>query len=145
VAEKAALMLPSVLKKIADGTAIAAVQDASKVSYCSLIAAEDALIDWKMSAAEIEARVRAFDPWPLCRTVHKEKDLLILKASVYKGKNSGSDEPGLVLGIDKQDGILVQTGRGILALRELQYQAKKALFWRDFLNGARDFLGSVLG
>jgi methionyl-tRNA formyltransferase len=151
VAEKAARMLPGVLKKIADGTALAAVQDVSKVSYCSLISAQDALIDWKMSAEEIEAKVRAFDPWPLCRTVHKEKDLLILKASVYKGDNSGAleklrlEKPGLVLGIDKQDGILVQTGRGILALRELQYQAKKALFWRDFMNGARDFSGSILG
>ena len=150
LAEKAARMLPGVLKKIADGTALAAAQDTGKVTYCSLIAAEDALIDWKMSAVEIEARVRAFDPWPLCRTVHNGRDLLILKASVYKGKNSGSDElrlekPGLVLGIDKQDGILVQTGEGILALGELQYQAKKALFWRDFINGARDFSGSVLG
>jgi len=144
VAEKAARMLPGVLKKIADGTASAAAQDKDKVTYCSLISAQDALIDWKMSAVEIEARVRAFDPWPLCRTFHKGRDLLILKASVYKG-NNGGDEPGLILGIDKQDGILVQTGEGILALRELQYQAKKALFWRDFLNGARDFSGSVLG
>ena len=145
-AEKAARMLPGVLKKIADGTASAAVQDTDKVSYCSLISAQDALIDWKMSAEEIEARVRAFDPWPLCRTVHKEKDLLILKASVYKEKNSGAlEKPGLVLGIDKQDGILVQTGGGILAVTKLQYQAKKALLWRDFLNGVRDFSGSELG
>jgi len=151
MAEKAARMLPGVLKKIADETASAAVQDASKVTYCSLISTEDAVIDWKMSASEIDARVRAFDPWPLCRTVHNGRDLLILKASVYKGKNGGAqselrlEKPGLVLGIDKQDGILVQTGRGILAITELQYQAKKALFWRDFMNGARDFPGSKLG
>jgi methionyl-tRNA formyltransferase len=49
------------------------------------------------------------------------------------------------LGIDKQAGILVQTGEGILAVTELQYQAKKALYFRDFLNGARDFAGSILG
>jgi len=146
MAETAARILPGVLKKIADGTAHTEVQDADKVSYCSLIAAEDAIIDWKMSAAEIDARVRAFDPWPLCRTGHNGRDLLILKASVYKGKNGGAQgEPGLVLGIDKQEGILVQTGEGILAITELQYQAKKALFWRDFMNGARDFLGSKLG
>ena len=156
MAEKAARMLPDVLKKIVGGTACGTAQDAGKVSYCSLISIDDAIIDWKMSAAEIEARVRAFDPWPLCRTVHNGRDLLILKASVYKGKNDGAlkelrleklrlENPGLVLGIDKQDGILVQTGEGILALTKLQYQAKKALFWRDFLNGARDFLGSVLG
>jgi methionyl-tRNA formyltransferase len=156
MAEKAARMLPGVLKKIADGTARATAQDKDKITYCSLISTEDAVIDWKMSAGKIEARVRAFDPWPLCRTVHKGRDLLILKASVHKGKNGGAlekpgleklrlEKPGLVLGIDKQDGILVQTGEGILALAKLQYQAKKALFWRDFLNGARDFSGSVLG
>jgi methionyl-tRNA formyltransferase len=146
IAEKAARILPGVLKKIADGTARATAQDADKASYCSLISAEDAIIDWKMSAAEIDARIRAFDIWPVCRTIHKGRELLILKASVYKrGSGGAKDEPGLVLGIDKQDGILVQTGEGILALTKLQYQAKKALFWRDFLNGARDFSGSKFG
>ena len=144
--EKAAQMLPGVLKKIAAETASGVPQDADKASYCSLIVADDAIIDWKMSAAEIEARVRAFDPWPLCRTIHNGRELLILKASIYKGGSGGAEgEPGLVLGIDKQDGILVQTGEGILALVKLQYEAKKALFWRDFMNGVRDFSGSKLG
>jgi methionyl-tRNA formyltransferase len=40
---------------------------------------------------------------------------------------------------------LIQTGAGILAVARLQYQAKKALFWKDFLNGARDFVGARLG
>ena len=146
MAKKAARMLPGVLKKIADGTAHGMAQDAGRVSYCSLISAEDAIIDWKMSAPEIEARVRAFDPWPVCRTIHNGRELLILKASVYKGESpGGGKEPGLVLGIDKQDGILVQTGEGILAVTELQYQAKKALLWRDFMNGVRNFSGSKLG
>jgi methionyl-tRNA formyltransferase len=151
MAEKAARMLPDVLKKIAAGTARGIPQDANKASFCSLISADDACIDWKMSAVEIEARVRAFDPWPVCRTIHRGKELLILKASVYKESGAGADkelgfkEPGLVLGIDKQDGILVQTGEGILCVTELQYQAKKALFWRDFMNGVRDFSGSILG
>jgi len=145
VAEKAARILPGVLKKIAAGTARASAQDTDKASYCPLILKEDAIIDWKTSASEIEARVRAFNPWPLCRTVHNDKELLILKASVYKAENGAKNEPGLVLGTDKNDGILVQTGEGILAVTQLQYQAKKALYWRDFLNGARDFTGSKLG
>jgi methionyl-tRNA formyltransferase len=40
---------------------------------------------------------------------------------------------------------LIQTGGGVLALTRLQYQAKKALFWKDFLNGAKDFIGARLG
>jgi methionyl-tRNA formyltransferase len=53
--------------------------------------------------------------------------------------------PGTVLGIDKGRGILVQTGDGILAVERLQYRTKKALDWKDFLNGVRGFTGSRLG
>ena len=145
VSKKAALMLPEVFGKIAAGEQ-GVPQDHSMASFCSLISRDDALIDWNGSAAQIEAKIRAFDPWPLCRTIHDEKELFILKASVRAdGGGRGAKQPGLVLGIDKQDGILVQTGEGILAVSELQYQAKKALFWRDFLNGARNFTGSKLG
>ncbi|NNM67773.1 MAG: methionyl-tRNA formyltransferase, partial [Spirochaetales bacterium] len=42
-------------------------------------------------------------------------------------------------------GILVQTGEGLLALRELQLAGRKPLDFRSFVNGARDFVGSRLG
>ncbi|MDR0323667.1 MAG: methionyl-tRNA formyltransferase [Treponema sp.] len=144
IAGKAALMLPAVLNKIKTGGQGKA-QDHSKASYCSLISRDDGLIDWKESAVKIEAKIRAFDPWPLCRTIHNGRELFILKADVFKDEQRAESRQGLVLGIDKKDGILVQTGEGILAVTELQYSAKKALFWRDFLNGTRDFPGSILG
>jgi len=143
VSQKAALMLSSVLDKITKGEQ-GIPQDHSKANYCSMISRDDGLIDWEnRSATEIEARIRAFTPWPLCRTIHNGRELFILKAVVFDEKSS-KGEPGQVLGIDK-NGILIQTGSGILAVTELQYQAKKALFWRDFLNGVRDFTGSKLG
>jgi methionyl-tRNA formyltransferase len=49
-----------------------------------------------------------------------------------------------VLGTDEEAGILVQTGEGVFAVSRLQYAAKKALPWREFLNGARGFIGSRL-
>jgi methionyl-tRNA formyltransferase len=55
------------------------------------------------------------------------------------------DEPGHVLGVDKRWGILIQTGKGVLAVRRLQLQAGKAVDWKSFINGHRDFPGSVLG
>ena len=144
-AVKAAAMLPDVLKRIADGTAAGEEQNHSEAVYCSLINKEDGFIDWNRSAAEIEAKIRGFTPWPLCRTIHNGRELIILKADVFKGSaGEKASLNGQVLGTDKNDGILVQTGDGILAVTELQYQAKKALFWRDFLNGARDFPGAQL-
>jgi methionyl-tRNA formyltransferase len=50
-----------------------------------------------------------------------------------------------VLGTDNRYGILVQTGRGILYAARLQLQSKKPADWRAFLNGQRDFVGSLLG
>ena len=151
MAQKAAVILPQVLRNIAAGTAVARPQDHGKASYCSLITRDNALIDWKKSAAVIEAEIRAFYPWPLCRTIHGGRELYILKAGIY-GETFGvppygtpNGKAGQILGIDKQAGILVQTGEGILSVTELQYQGKKALFWRDFLNGARDFLNAQLG
>jgi len=142
----AAQMLPGVLKKIAAGSASGTPQNHDLADYCRLFSKDDSSINWKESALDIDAKVRAFDPWPLCRTIHNGRELLILKADVFKGDiEKTQSSPGLVLGTDKQYGILIQTGSGVLAVTELQYQAKKALFWRDFLNGARDFPGSQLG
>jgi methionyl-tRNA formyltransferase len=144
MAQKAAVILPKALKDIADGTALGQPQEHGKASYCPLISRDDGLIVWEKSVAEIEAKIRAFYPWPLCRTIHDGRELYILKAVIYAG-GALNGKAGQIMGIDKQAGILVQTGEGILAVTQLQYQGKKALFWRDFLNGARDFLNAQLG
>ena len=145
VSIKAAEMLTRALARIAAGEQ-GIPQDHEKASSCRLISRDDALIDWTLSAAEIEAKIRAFTPWPLCRTIHNGKELFIIKAGVYSDTIRQEHlAAGRVLGTDKQYGILVGTGAGVLCVTELQYQQKKALFWKDFINGARFFEGSILG
>jgi methionyl-tRNA formyltransferase len=119
-------------------------QDPALATYCGLITREHGRIDWSLSAADIDARIRAFDPWPLCFTCCGERELSILEGRPGDEGSSG-EPPGTVLGIDKGAGILVQTGRGVFAASKLQYQGRKALEWRAFLNGARDFIGARLG
>jgi len=146
IAQKAAVMLPDIIKKIADGTAKTTEQNHSEATHCKLFTKDDGIINWNQSAADIDAKIRAFNPWPLCSSIHNGRDLFILESDIYKGGETFSCGalPGKVLGTDRNCGILIQTGDGILAVTMLQYQAKKALFWRDFLNGARDFLSSQL-
>ncbi|MDR1900063.1 MAG: methionyl-tRNA formyltransferase [Treponema sp.] len=144
-AEKAALMLPPLLAGIAAGTVRGRPQDHAAASYCSLITREEGRIDWSMGAGDIDARIRAFTPWPLCWTLHGGQELCVLEARPYGGAFPPSGAPpGAVLGIDKQWGILIQTGNGILAAERLQYRTKKALGWKDFLNGVRTFAGARL-
>jgi methionyl-tRNA formyltransferase len=146
MAKKAAELLPVVLKDLAAGTLQARAQDHTAATYCSLIKKEDGLIDWSRSAAEIDAQIRAFDPWPLSWTMHGELPLFILKTEVLPGFESARKmRAGDVLGKDGEKGILIQTGEGLLAVSRLQYRSKKALEWKDFLNGARNFIGTQLG
>ncbi|MCL2722219.1 MAG: methionyl-tRNA formyltransferase [Treponema sp.] len=151
VSVKAAQMLGGVLEKIKENKSTGRQpegkpQNHSEASYCSIISRDEGVIKWSESAFKIDAKIRAFDPWPLCRTIHNGRELFILEAEVYNGDFKSQGEPGLVLekSGNLENGILIQTGDGILVVTKLQYQAKKALFWQDFLNGARNFIGSQL-
>jgi len=113
--------------------------------YCRQIKKEDGLIDWSKSAAQIDAQIRAYTPWPLSFTCRGNDTLIILEAEALEPSQSIAAAPGTVLGTDKSRGILVQTGDGILAVSRLQWRTKKALDWKAFCNGERDFIGERLG
>ncbi|MDR3199932.1 MAG: methionyl-tRNA formyltransferase, partial [Spirochaetales bacterium] len=119
-------------------------QDPALVSYCGLLAKEQGRIDWKNSALHIERMIRAFDPWPGAWTSFNGVSLRILAAEAVPA-NSTEQIPGKVPGVDTNKGILVQTGDGLLAIRGLQLQAKKAMNFTSFMNGVRGFTGSILG
>jgi methionyl-tRNA formyltransferase len=143
-----ARLLVSVIRDIALDSAVGTRQNDDEATYCSIIGKDDGLIDWSEGVELIDAKIRAYTPWPLCRTKRGGQDLYILEASPSREASVDSPyngaAPGTVLGVDGDSGILVQTGNGVLAVSRLQYAAKKALPWRDFLNGARDFVGSRL-
>jgi methionyl-tRNA formyltransferase len=145
-AQRGAELLCDVVGLIENGTAVDTPQDESKVTCCSYIEKEDGLINWKDSAEIIDRKLRAFTPWPGVYTFFAGKKLNILEAAPGSQEYADSDaECGKVIRIDKKAGILIQTGNGILAVRRLQLQSKKALDWNSFANGVKDFSDAVLG
>ena len=145
VAGKAPVLLERVLWDFYRGSPAGRPQNSREASYCSLLSKEDGRIDWRRGAGDIDAQVRAFTPWPLAWTEHGGQALHILEGQPREAPGSLAREaPGTVLGVDKQGGILVQTGDGVFIVSRLQYRARKALQWRVFLNGVRDFIGSRL-
>ena len=145
--EKAAILLRELLLDF-DSKAAAAVQQKGEAVYCREIKKEEGLIDWSKSAVEIDAQVRAYTPWPLSFTPLNGHLLFILEAGLMDASAPAftpDAAAGTVLGTDAKKGILIQTGSGILAVTRLQRQAKKALDWKAFCNGERDFIGVRLG
>ena len=143
MATKAAAALPIVLSAIARGNTVSESHpQTGDVSYCAPITKDQGRIDWTQSAEAIDAQIRAFMPWPLSWTLHGEQYLNLREAMPYTEAPYTEAPVGTVLGIDKQAGILVQTGDGVLCITRLQYRTRKALEWRAFLNGARDVLNA---
>ncbi len=117
-----------------------------ETSYTVIIKKEDARINWNSSSQEIEAMVRAYFSDPCCWTMENNQPLKIHQTKVIESfPDEYKNEPcGKVLCFDKKDGIFVKTGDGVLSLITLQKQGKKAMNYKDFMNGARDFVGTVL-
>ena len=125
-------------------------EQTGEASYTGIITKNDGKINWKESAATIEAKIRAYFPDPGCWCVENDLPLRILKAGFIPAsderaqKYDKSAAEGTVLDFVKSDGIYIKTADGILLVKELQRQGKKAMNYKDFMNGARDFVGSVL-
>ncbi|WP_428770085.1 methionyl-tRNA formyltransferase [Treponema sp. HNW] len=150
-------LVAEVIGQIEENREKAVVQDSSKACYCKSLVKTDALIDWTRSAEQICAQVRALQPWPGTYTCANGSKLYIHSASVYTGnlESAGGKQrvvfctddkprmPGRVIGTDKDCGILIQTGDGVLAVQVLQRETKKAVHWKDFFNGCRNFGGTL--
>lgn len=141
-------MVAEVLENISCGKVTEIEQDNSQATYSSLLEKKDGLIDWSKSAAAIDAKIRAFFPWPGAFTQVNNLQLRIHAARVFdtiEDENLYKDEPcGKVLYYSKQQGFIVKCGQGFLALQELQLQAKKAMDYKAFYNGNQNFVGSCL-
>lgn len=156
LAETASLLgadlLSRVIEDLAAGRAEAHPQE-GKPSLCRLLHKDDGLVDWRKPVVDIDALIRALYPWPGTYTYFNGKRLMILEALSYPGvtfaapSNLEFEErpPGTVLGLDKAMGLMVQGIDGLIALRRLQLQHKRALSYREFANGVRGLTGAFLG
>lgn len=124
-------------------------------SYTSMISKQDGKIDWSEDAHKIEAKVRAYYPEPGTWCLENQMPLRILQAANISNEDFfaisdvnktvfENSENGKVMSFKKGLGIFVKAGSRVLVVKTLQRQGKKAMNYQDFLNGARDFIGSVL-
>lgn len=124
------------LQLLASGKARPEVQDESQVTYAEKLSKEEALLDWSLSAAQLERCIRAFNPWPMSYFMMDGQPVKVWKASVLEAATNAA--PGTILEADKQ-GIQVATAQGVLIIEELQPAGKKAMKAQDLLNSRKAF------
>jgi len=130
------------LPGLADGSLAGEIQDDALATYAHKLNKDEARLDWERPAAELERRIRAFDPWPLCHTALAGEPLKIWRAELA----GGHGVPGMVLDADRS-GLLIACGEGALRLTRLQLPGGKPLAFADLYNARRERFapGQVLG
>jgi len=146
-------LLIKALPDYIDGKIKPQEQNHSQATFCKIIKKEDGKIDWNKPAEEIERQVRAFREWPESYTeMQKSKiknenenlKLKILEAETNLSTMFGtSKKTGEVFLTDKKE-LAIQTGNGILILKTIQLEGKKSMTARDFLNGHKEIIGTIL-
>lgn len=130
------------LKKLEEGTVTRTPQDHSKSTYAKMLDKKMGNIDFEKSAEEIERLIRGLNPWPSAYTAYNGKTLKIWKAEVVDTEYDGSY--GQIVDKTKK-AIIIKTGKGALAITELQLEGKKRMTTEAFLCGAGFDLGEILG
>lgn len=124
-----------------------APQDESRATYCKILTREDGRIIWTKSAEEIERMVRGLRPWPdtwtRWRAARRAARLRIEDAAAVADEASARI-PGLVWQ-NAAHPLLVQAGRGSLAVRRIREESKKSADAASFVRGHRDIIGAMLG
>jgi methionyl-tRNA formyltransferase len=129
-------LLTKVLREIATGKVKYVPQDNAAATFAPTLTKESGEIDWRKSADEINGRIRALITWPTAHTFFRGQRLKIFSARLEPLDIAIQEkQPGLILEIVKNEGILVATGRGSLLLLELQLEGKKRMKAYDLVIG----------
>jgi len=118
-------------------------QDKRKATYCKKIKKEEGRIDFTKKAKNIHNKVRAFSNWPIAYCYYNKTLLRIHKTKCLDENRLANKDYGLIVEVTN-DGILVQTGSGILSILEVQRESKKRQNIKDFLNGNKIKKGEYL-
>jgi methionyl-tRNA formyltransferase len=114
------------------------------VNYAHKIDKAESRLDWRLPAAQLARRVRAFDPAP-GTTFQRGNDVCkAWSATADEGAAPADAQPGQVLAAGPA-GLLVACGTGVLRLAELQRPGGKRLQVREFLAGYPVAAGELLG
>ncbi|HPQ40020.1 MAG TPA: methionyl-tRNA formyltransferase [bacterium] len=126
------------------GTIQPRAQDPQRATYAPRITVEDGRIDWSQPADCIARRVRAMNPWPCTYTTCHGQRLKIYSAEAEE--NGGTEAlPGTIVNVVNGRGIQVQTGCGVLLVRELQPACRKRMPGDNLVRGRFAETGNVLG
>ncbi|NEO97347.1 MAG: methionyl-tRNA formyltransferase [Symploca sp. SIO2E9] len=154
-------LLAQTLLKLSAQAITPVPQQQSQATYAPLIQKSDYHLDWSRSNLELHNQVRGL--FPNCMALFRDKPLKISATAPlatayfpqlppelkvleqqYDSLAENKGRLGEVMSVIKGIGPIIQTGEGLLLLREVQLAGKRPQSGWDFANGMRLAAGEVL-
>lgn len=128
LSEMGASLLVPTLSTFAAGDLVANAQSTDGVTYASKLERGEGLFDFQASAAEIERKVRALNPWPGTWFEHEG---VRIKVGAVELQGDTNAEPGTVI----DDALTIACGEGAVRPVRLQRPGKGMMDVDAFLRG----------
>ncbi len=130
---------PLILKTLEglEAGSLVRIPQTGETCYAKMLTKALGNVDWSMGAAAVERLIRGLSPWPGTYSRLGDKTVKFWKSEVYGGAVSEETRSlpcGTVAAVTK-DAILIKTGDGLLAVKELQLSGKKRMDAGAFLRG----------
>lgn len=138
-----ARLIVEVLDRMNLGLTQSERQDETLACYAHKIDKAETWIDWTAAAEVIERQVRAFNAWPVARSLLDGQVLLVWRAE-SEFDVVPTVQPGTILDASPEC-VRVATGRGALRILEMQLSGGRRMSAAEFLNGRNLSPGTMLG
>jgi methionyl-tRNA formyltransferase len=134
-------MLIKSIKKLYKDDITPKEQNHDKATFCKMIKKEDGRINWSESAEIIEAKSRAYQPWPGMFTIWSDKTLK-LNSIIIASEAKQSLAPGEVKINDNR--LLIGTSTNPIEILEIQPEGKQKMPAAAFIQGYSNIDGTRL-
>lgn len=92
-------------------------QDDAEATYARKLTRQDGWLQWHQPAAEIDRRIRAFNPYPGCVATLADEPLKCWRSSLASGDNDAA--AGTIVALDDA-GMTVSCASGLVLISEVQ-------------------------
>jgi methionyl-tRNA formyltransferase len=126
-------LISEAVRLIREGKAPRIPQDPRLASFQPALKPEHTVIDWRQRACNIYNLVRGSVPVPGAITRFKGRELSITEAAIKDSEvwEKPHHRPGTILDVT-EEGVLVQTGQGILMVKKIQSKDTGKMSAADF-------------
>ena len=104
-------------------------QDESLATYAKKLEKDEEKLDFNESAAYLERKIRAFNPYPATYFEYDAERFKVLRAKVVEGTGKAGEI------LEGKDALIIDCKEGALEILEIQRQGKRAMKTPELLRG----------